>query len=355
MAVPHLKWIEIDLEAIRWNLRWTRSQLAPGAELMAVVKADAYGHGAERVASLAVREGASRLGVFTVAEAAALRAAGIRAPIVVLCPPLPAEAAEAARLGLEPTVDSTALARALERAARRPVRVHVDLDYGLGRWGIEPRGLERFLKALRPLRRVRVAGLSAHLDYVPGKNAIEAEEKLGDFARRADEARAAFPELKAHCANSAVLLDFPHRQMDMVRVGNLVYGINRTRKEAPLRKPWALHARIVSLREVGKGRPIGYGSEYLAPRRMRVASLPVGYSDGLTMEPAQRVGIRLQRGHEYWGWLKGRKVPFAGPCGISHVLVDVTAAPGARIGDPVAVPMRRTAANPRIPRVYRGQ
>jgi alanine racemase len=199
-----------------------------------------------------------------------------------------------------------------------------------------------------------LAGLSAHLDYVPGVNAVEAEEKLRDFSRLAAEARRSQPGLKAHCANSAVLLDFPQRQMDMVRVGNLLYGINRTAKEAPLRKPWTLYARIVSLREVGAGRSIGYGSEYLAPRRMRVASLPAGYSDGLTMEPAERLGIRLQRGHEYWGWLKGRKAPFVGRCGISHVLVDVSAVPGARIGDPVELPIRRTAANPRIPRVYKG-
>lgn len=346
------KWIEIDLGAISANLRWVRGRLAPHVALMAVVKADAYGHGAPEVARAALAAGADCLGVLTLEEAARLRAAGVRGRIVALAPPLPSGAGEAVRLRVEPTVDSLALARALARAAgRAPVRVHLDADFGLGRWGVKPSELPALLARAARLPGLRVAGLSAHLDYVPGRNAVEAEEKLRLFHRLAEEAKQRLPELARHCANSSILLDFPHWHLDMVRVGNLLYGINRTSREAALRGPWALKARIIALKTVRKGAAIGYGSEYLAPRRMTVAALPVGYADGLTMEPAERL-IGLGREFRYWGMLRGRKTPFVGRCGIAHVLVDCSEVPGARVGDAVTLPIRRTAASALLPRVY---
>jgi len=206
---------------------------------------------------------------------------------------------------------------------------------------------------LRRLKHLRPTGLSAHLDHVPGKSAVEAEEKLRHFKRIAAKAREAVPGLVRHCSNTSILMDFPHWQMDMVRIGNLVYGINPTSKPAPLRNPWKLCARIVSLKEVRKGRAIGYGSEFLAPRRMTVASVPVGYSDGLTMEPAERL-IGLGSGFHYWGWLRGHKVPFVGRSGITHILLDVTRVPRPRVGEAVSLPVRRTAASALLPRIYAG-
>ncbi|MDE2293371.1 MAG: alanine racemase, partial [Elusimicrobia bacterium] len=244
------------------------------------------------------------------------------------------------------------LARALARAAgRRRVRVHVDLDYGLGRWGLPPRELPGFGARLARLPALDWAGLSAHLDYVPGKNAVEAEDKLRAFAGACAAARDRRPGLACHAANSSILLDFPHRRMDMARVGNLLYGINRTKKPAPLSAPFALKARVISVRTVGKGRSIGYASEYMAPRRMTVAAVPVGYADGLAMEPAERF-IGFMSPFHYYGWLRGTKTPFVGRVGIAHALLDVSRVPGARPGDVVTLPVRRTAASSRLPRVY---
>ncbi len=348
--------IEIDRSALKANLA-SAVELAGEARLMAVVKADAYGHGAPEVSRLALAAGASCLGVLNLSEARSLRQAGIRGAIVLLSPPLPEEAEGAVRAGVEATVDSLGLAKALDRAAARlgrTVRVHADLDYGLGRWGVAPRSLPDFLKGLSGLRRVRLAGLSAHIDYVPGKNAVDAEEKLRDFRKRslrAREALGAAPEPLLHAANTSVLLEFPHWRMDMVRLGNLLYGINPTRKDIPLQDPWRLYARIIALRRVSKGRGIGYAGETVAHKSMVVATLPAGYSDGLTMEPAERL-IGLGSGFQYWGMLRGRKTPLVGRCAISHVLVDVSGVPEVRVGDAVALPVRRTAASPRIPRVY---
>ncbi len=344
------KWIEIDLSAVAQNTAWAASRL-DGASLMAVVKADAYGHGAVAVSRVALKAGASRLGVRDLSEAAELRKAGIKAPIQLLFPILPEQAPQAVSLGVEVSVDDAAQARALNAAAGgRRVQVHVDVDSGLGRWGVQPRALTALMAALGRLRHVRVAGLSTHIGYIPGKNAVEAEEKLTAFLKLSALHKRKDRALIVRAANSSVFMDFPHHRFDMACVGNLLYGINPSGRAAPLKNPWSFQARILSVREIRKGQSIGYASEYLAPRRMRVATLPVGYADGLTMEPAERL-IGFGAGFEYWGTRHGVRLPFVGRCGIAHVLLDVTDAPDAKPGDAVALPVRRTAAR-HLTRIY---
>jgi alanine racemase len=347
-----LKWIEIDLDVIRENLKWVRSKLDPGVALMAVVKADAYGHGAVPVSKTLVAGGADALGVLTPGEAGQLRDAGIKAPIHLLAPILPENAGAVARLKLTPAIDDLAQARALNAAAPSSgIGVHVDLDFGLGRWGLAPKKLPSFLSALKRLKKLKLRGLSGHIDYVPGKNAVEAEDKLRQFNRIAQQLKRQDPKLVCHAANSSVLMDFPHWQLDMARVGNLLYGIKvGAAKSSPIENPWKFMARVIALHDVKRGSSIGYASEYVAARSMRVAALPAGYADGLTMEPAERL-ISLS-GFRYWGMLRGIKAPFIGRCGISHCLVDVTDVPRARLGEAVRLPIRRTAANAQLKRVY---
>lgn len=352
--MDHLKWIEIDLGAIRENLAWVKGRLAPGVRLMAVVKADGYGHGAAAVAKTAVAGGASCLGTLTVEEALELRSAGLRAPIVLLAPPLPRQADAVVKARLEPTVDSEALVSALARASRGRLPVHVDVDLGLGRWGAPPAKAKALLQRVRKNGRLRLAGLSTHLDYVPGKNAVEAEQKLRKFNRLAALAKSLEPGVACHAANTSILLDFPHWQLDMVRIGNLLYGINPTTTPSPLKAPWRFQARIIALHRVAKGEAIGYANEYVAPRAMRVATVPVGYADGLTMEPVERL-IGFGARFSYWGMLEGKQAPFVGRCAISHVMLDVSAVPKVRLGDAITLPIRRTAASPRIPRIYLGR
>jgi alanine racemase len=267
---------------------------------------------------------------------------------------LPENAPLAVKLGVSATIDDMNQAKALASAAgAKGAAVHLDLDFGLGRWGIAPKRLPEFLSALKQLKRVKLAGLSTHIDYVPGKNAVEAEEKLRAFSKLAQRLKAFYPDLVCHAANSSVLMDFPHWQLDTVRVGNLIYGINASKsKSTPLKRPFHFYARIVALRDVARGRSIGYASEYIAARALRVATLPAGYADGVTMEPAERL-IGFGSGFQYWGMLGGKKTPFVGRCGISHVLVDVTAARSAKLGDAVLLPVRRTAASAHLRRVYK--
>ncbi|MBI4051691.1 MAG: alanine racemase [Elusimicrobia bacterium] len=349
-----LKWIEIDLSAIASNLETIRKQLEPGVQIMAVIKADAYGHGAIPVAHLCLQKKVEVLGVLTLEEALTLRTARIKTPIALLCPPPLQEVKEVLRHRLIPTVDSTQFLEALTHHLPNsaPYPITVDLDFGLGRWGILPQKLNSFLQHIKKLKKIKLSGLSTHLDYIPGKNAIEAEEKLSTFSDICGQVKRHWPQVICHAANSSILLDFPQHQMGMVRIGNLLYGINPTSRRIPLKNPWQFYAKIISIKKIPKGRPIGYGSEYIPTRPMTIGTLPAGYADGLTMEPAERL-IRLRAGFKYWGTLKGRQIPFIGRCGISHVLIDLSQVPSAKIGDAVSLPIRRTAANTKIPRIYK--
>ena len=356
-----LKWVEIDLKALAGNVRAIKKALKPGVSFMAVVKADGYGHGAAAVGKTALENGADCLGVLTAEEGADLRGIFKRAPIHLLAPSLPEEAPFIIKNGLVPTADSMDLIRALDRAAKRTAPYHLDIDLGLGRWGLKPEAAGALLAKAVEFKKARPAGVSAHLAYRPAQNMTEAEEKLLSFRELAARLRALVPGLKAHAANSAILCDFPHWQLDMVRIGNLMYGIYPTdvykkKKQGPplpgLGRPWQFYARIISVRNVKKGESLGYSSEFTAPRAMRLATIPAGYSDGLTMEPTENK-IRITSGFRYWGIINGKKAFFTGRTGIAHTMLDVTGIPEARPGTPVALHVRRTAANARIPRIYR--
>ncbi len=188
----------------------------------------------------------------------------------------------------------------------------------------------------------------------------EAEKKLAVFKGLARK-RKLFPGIKLHAANSSLLCDLPHWQFDMVRIGNLIYGIYPTdvyrekAKGAPIKgldRPWKFYSRIISIRKVKKGESIGYSSADSASRNMTVATIPAGYSDGLSMEPTER-SIKITAGFVYWGLINGKKAFFAGKCGIAHSLLDVTNIPEAKAGTPVSLHVRRTAANAKIPRIYK--
>lgn len=347
-----MKWVEIDLTVIAGNAAWIRSQLPKGTGFVAAVKADAYGHGVVEVSQVVLKAGAERLGVRDLAEAAVLRKAGIKAPIQMLAPFLPEDSAEALKLDVIPVIESLIQAKALHQAAKGgQLRLQVDLEFGLARWGLAPKELPALMTALSKLRGVTVDGISAHLGYMPGKNAVEAEEKLGAFERLTASYKRLDPALRLRAANSTVFMDFPHRRFDLACVGNLLYGINRSKvKPSALKMPWRFFARVLSVREAAKGSSIGYASEYLVPRKMKVATLAVGYADGLTMQPAERL-IGLGASQSFWGKKDGVNLPFVGRCGISHVLVDATGLPGIKPGDAVELPVRRTAS--RAPRVYR--
>ncbi|HMX42242.1 MAG TPA: alanine racemase [Elusimicrobiota bacterium] len=335
-----LRWVEIDLGAIAANFRAVRRLVGPSAPVTAVVKGDGYGHGAVQVAKTCLEAGARDVAVTYLEEALPLRRAGVRAPLLVMGPLDPAEAGLAAKENLSVMVDNEPLLKALARRGRaRPVSVQVKVDLGLRRWGIPLEALADFLKKIEALPGLRLDGVFAHPGYMADKNAGEVDRRLRAFVAAARPLMKPFPKARLHGADSAVLLDFPEFRLDGVRVGNLLYGMNPTRKDLSLKNPWFPRTRVVRVIRANPGDTIGYGSQYIAEKTLTLGTLPVGYAHGFTLELAPA------RGNPYWVTIEGVRCPVIGRVGMSHTVVDLSGLPRPpREGDIAALPLRRTAS-----------
>lgn len=354
------KWIEIDLKAILSNARFVRKHLAPQSLFCGVVKANAYGHGLAPVGRVLAQSGhCAFLGVWSLGEARELLGAigPKRIPVMLLAPSMDSfdGLCWGVKTGVIFTVDNWANAAKLSRAALavgKKTRVLLDLDFGLGRWGIEPALAEPLAGRLLRHSAIELFGIATHVDYVPGLDKTEAETKLSHFLRLAKsiEASCLQPLLKT-CANTTIFLDFPKWHLDLARIGNLLYGINPTSAPRRLRNAWRFKARVLHIRRLRRGEAVGYGGEFMSLRPMRIASVACGFADGLTMEPGHRM-IRLRQGTRYWALYKGQELPIVGRVGIGHALLDATRAPALKVGDAVELPVRRTAAHAGIARIY---
>ena len=316
-------WAEVDLGALSRNLRRLRDRMPAGVKVMFVVKANAYGHDAALCARAAQRaRAADWLGVSSVEEGVALRDAGLRLPILVLGSLYPFESAlAAAAYGLTPIVASLESARRLSEAARRlrrTIDVHVKVDTGMGRIGVRPEAAPALVRGLAGLPGVRVQGIYTHLACAESDAAFTARQ-LRAFRRVVDElSREGLRPPLVHAANSAAALKYPAARFDLVRPGLAAYGLY------PGFEPvLALKSKIVFLKTVAKGASVSYGASWRARRASRVATLPVGYGDGYARALSNRADVLVG----------GRRCPVVGRVTMDQVMTDVTAVPGARVGD----------------------
>lgn len=362
-------WVEIDLAAIRHNMREVRNTVSDGVKILAVVKADAYGCGAAGVSRVVIEEGASCLGVTRIEDAMVLRRIGIEAPVLLFDSILPEDAATAVEYDLEQTVCSTALARALSEAARaqgKTAGVHVKIDTGLGRLGVHPDEAVNFIRAIAGLPGISIAGVYTHFATAGEKDARAATAQLDSFEGVLRKLRLAeVPFGMAHAAASAAILRIPRSHLDMVRPGTILYGQYPSAhipRRLSLRDPFTLKSRISFIRTVQGGTPIGYGSEYRTRGKTTIAIVPIGYADGLTMQPAsvfrRRAAVTAARSIVPGATpavefrLRGKTVPVLGRVAMEMSVIDVTDIPGVEVGDLVTIPCRRTAVPNRIPRIY---
>lgn len=370
MAQPvvHDAWVEVDLAALRHNLRALRSALPNGVRLMAVVKSNGFGHGYAGPARAFVEAGADMLAVTRIDEAMAVREAGVTAPLLLFAPIQPANAEAAVEAELQLTVTTTTLAEALSSAARRLggiARVHVKVDTGMGRLGISPGEALDFLKRTHCLPAVEVAGIYTHFSSAAEADLAASREQLRRFEAMLDElAASGIDRGLAHAANSAAILRLPQSHLDMVRPGTLLYGQYPSAcvpHSLDLRPTWKLKARVCEVKEAPKGSPIGYGAEFTARRITQVAIVPIGYSDGFTLVPegpVYRQGAlrftarKLRRSLQVE--VNGRRAPVIGRVAMQMCAIDVTDAGPVRVGDEVTVPALRIPTSPLIPRVCTG-
>lgn len=320
-------WAEVDLSALCGNLRKFRARM-PGVKLMFVVKANAYGHGAADCAKAAEKARlADWLGVSSVEEGVALREQGIRLPILVLGSLFPFESfLAAANHRLTPTVASLQSAQRLVEAAKtlgRRVDCHVKIETGMGRIGMSPAAAVAVIEYLAQQPQVRVEGMYTHLSCAD-TDALFTRQQLKRFneAVSALKRRGLRVPLR-HAANSAGALRFSAARYDLVRPGLAVYGLY------PGFEPvLTLKSKIVFLKTVVKGSPVSYGAAFRAKRPSRIATLPIGYGDGWARANGVKGAAVLVR---------GRRCPIVGRVTMDMTMLDVTDAPGARIGDDVVL------------------
>ncbi|MDA8163656.1 MAG: alanine racemase [Desulfobacteraceae bacterium] len=323
--------VEIDLGALRHNYRALQEQAGKGAEVLAMVKADAYGHGLVPVARTLAAAGARTFGVAEIEEGIALRQAGLEGEVIVLLGAPADRLDEVIVHRLSPVVfDLEMLAELSRRAvlAETRVDVHLKVDVGMGRLGILPPELPHFLDSLSRLPGVRLAGVSSHLPMADRPQAAVTREQCRLFMEIAARVRQASPEARFHLANSAAHLNLPETRLDMVRPGIALYGGQPGGPTAGGFRPvMSFRSRIQQVKEVPAGTGLSYGHTFVTSRPSRVAVLPVGYDDGLLRRLSNRAAVLIG----------GRRVPLRGNICMNACMADVTDLPAVRPGDEVVL------------------
>lgn len=330
-------WAEIDLNNLASNFNRVRRRVTPAARVMAVLKANAYGHGAVECAQRLSREGADWFGVALPEEAIQLRAAGIREPILLLAGYWPGQAAACIQYQLTSVVYRLDMIETLNQAAANAgvvIDVHVKVDTGMGRLGVRYDQLNEFIPGLERFRNVRIDGIMTHL---AAADDAACQPLTRDQIQRFDDAVTVFRDhgyrpTHLHLANSAGV--FGHRDAwgNLVRPGGVLYGLWRdvlslSTSDPELLPVMSLHSRICLLKWVPPGETIGYGCTFEASRRSLIATLPVGYHDGYMRGLSNRAHVIV----------RGRFAPVVGRVSMDLTLIDVTDVPGVEIDDQVTL------------------
>jgi alanine racemase len=328
-------WVEVDLAAVRDNVAELVTIARP-AELLAVVKADGYGHGAVRVAEAALEAGATWLGVALVEEGVALREAGIDAPVLVLSEPAPDAAPAVVEHRLTPVVYTTegidTLAKAVvDRGTDEPLAVHLKVDTGMHRVGVPADGAVALGQRVEQRTELTLAGVCTHLAVADEPDDPYTGEQLARFgAVLADLRQVGLRPRLVHAANSAGLLAFPQARFDLVRVGIAVYGIAPVPEladRARLRPALSLKARVSHVKTLDAGARLSYGLRYRMARAGTIATVPIGYADGVPRNLAAVGGEVVVR---------GRRHPIAGTVTMDQLMVDMGDHP-VEVGDEVVL------------------
>jgi len=329
-----LTWAEVDLDAIAHNVRRLKGLIGERVELMAVVKANAYGHGAVPVARVALESGASRLAVNRAVEGIELRRAGIAAPILILGYSPPWEAEAIVHYDLTPTVTEREVASALSEAAAsqgKTIPIHVKVDTGMGRFGLLPDEVVGFVKGLAEFPNLRLEGFWTHFSSADEADKSYTHLQFKLYQEVLGELEEAGIEIPIrHVANSAATLDLPQTHLDMVRCGITIYGLYpspEVNHSIPLRPAMTLKSRVARVRTLPAGSSISYGRTYTTTRPTPVALVPVGYGDGYHRLISNRGEVLIH----------GRRAPIVGRVCMDQLMVDISGIPNVKLNDEVVL------------------
>lgn len=358
--------MEIDLNAVRHNLREiakltarnkfflpTRpqaKQIIQGKDaILAVVKADAYGHGVGEIAPLLDREGVGFFAVSNIAEGMALRAMGITKPVLLFESTLASQAALIIRHNLMPTVCTLELAQALNRLGRKQkkrIDVHVKVDTGMGRLGVWHEDAFEFIQRISALPFLRIMGIFTHFPAADTDQPFTRTQlkSLYRLVLRLDRKGLVIPYI--HAANSMGLAGYETRILNLSRPGLMLYGLYphpNLRKKISLKPVLSVRSHVIFLKEVKKGRSISYGRTFSAKRDTLVATIPIGYSDGYFRALSNRASVLIG----------GARCPVLGRVTMDQIMVDVSKVQNIKLGAAVTVLGRQKGECPASPRLRR--
>ncbi len=376
MPVVHRCWAEVDFGALRENLAWIRHRVGPQVKIITVVKADAYGHGLKPIAALLMQSGTDIFGVANLAEARAIRSVGEGWPILMLGACLPGEVEGAVRDQVMPTISSLEEAERFSAAATKlgkRAAVHVKVDTGMGRLGVRPEAACELIERVRQLPGITLQGLYTHFSSVEDDAAFS-QRQTCLFAQLLTElSDRQIPVPLVHANNSGALLLERQSIYNTIRPGLLVYGVvpparRRIASELKdhLQPALTWKCRVSLVKEIAPGVPLSYGGTFVAPKKMRVATLTAGYGDGYLRAGSNRAQVLIG----------GERCPVLGRITMDQMIADVSRVSQVRAGDEVVLigrqGTRQITANEladwcgtipwevftnityRVPRIYRG-
>jgi alanine racemase len=327
-------WVEVDLEAIAYNVQQMKEIVGPKVKILAVLKADAYGHGAITVARTAINNGVSYCGVASVNEAIRLREGGIDAPTLVLGYTPAWLAREAILHDVTLTLYDADIARALSRAAgdlRRTACVHIKVDTGMGRLGLLPEQVVPFVKEIHDLPDLDLAGMFTHFSVADDADLKYTRWQLARFHKVLDDlADIGITFRTVHCANSAASLRLPEARFNTVRLGLAMYGLQPSLHvplPAGFRPALAWKTTIAQVKNLPPGSYVSYGNTYQTSKEETIAVIPVGYADGFRRAPTRWQAVLLH----------GQRAPIVGRVCMDQTMINVSHIPNVRVGDEVVL------------------
>jgi alanine racemase len=321
-------WVEIDLAALELNFGVVRKWLQKQTQLMAVVKSDAYGHGAPSVAPVFAAAGASHFGVASVDEGCQLRTAGIKQPVLILgpCPFWAISNALEANLQLTITSkDQVSNIVKVTTQSQRPANVHVKIDTGMHRLGVAPQHVKELLNTISSEQSLKLVGIFSHLAMADDDKVTAQQNEIFTEVLNALDSQHK-PKL-VHLASGDAARRFPDTHYDMVRVGLYLYGLEPRAVSGVVSPALSVRARINHMQEIEEGQSVGYNLTWTATRRSRLASIPIGYADG--------VDRRLSNNMD--GLLMGKLIKQVGLISMDQMLFDITDVPEAEEGDVITL------------------
>ncbi|KHE90502.1 MAG: alanine racemase [Candidatus Scalindua rubra] len=329
-----ITWIEVDLNAIEHNLKTIKGVVGSETKILAIVKADAYGHGAVKVSQTLEQNGTDMLGVAFSWEGIELRKNNINIPILILNPVLSEQIEDVVQHSLSVTVNSLDIANEISITAKkyhRNIRIHVEIDTGMGGAGVCPDKALHFIKALLLIENLEIEGVFTHFNSSEEEDksfTYEQNRKFKEVIKQLENEKISIPLI--HAANSAAILDIPDSYFNMVRPGLILYGIFPSKyvlRNIELKQAMSFKTRIINLKQLDTGSVIGYGRTFEILQQTTVAIIPVGYKDGFS-RCFSSLGKVL---------IHGKRVPIIGRVCMDRCFIDVTSLPDVEIGSEVTL------------------